>query len=206
MLRLEGHYSFGLLLTGEIVNSDLYCQQLMRLKQEVEKIWPELINRKVSGSRMPSETNHQKNSLSCDPTSLLEAPCVFSILHFRVNSVCLINSHLCYNKSRRRTLGENHSEPPLPEDCENIFGTASSIGRGVSRTPLRLRPSAVVEKRYKWRVHLDENSRNKQAAYANPSVSELMHSRARAAPGPPRRPPPARADAAPYSIAAWRRK
>ncbi|GBP38801.1 Histone-lysine N-methyltransferase SETMAR [Eumeta japonica] len=31
---------------GETINSDLYCQQLMRLKQEIKKKWPEFINRK----------------------------------------------------------------------------------------------------------------------------------------------------------------
>ncbi|GBP18720.1 Histone-lysine N-methyltransferase SETMAR [Eumeta japonica] len=34
-----------LLPPGKTINGDLYCQQLMRLKQEVEKKSPELINR-----------------------------------------------------------------------------------------------------------------------------------------------------------------
>ncbi|GBP31359.1 Leucine-rich repeat and calponin homology domain-containing protein 3 [Eumeta japonica] len=37
-----------LLSSGKTINSDLYCQQLMRLKQEVKKKRPELINRNTS--------------------------------------------------------------------------------------------------------------------------------------------------------------
>ncbi|GBP26124.1 hypothetical protein EVAR_15138_1 [Eumeta japonica] len=40
------HYK--LLLSSEIINLDLYCQQLMKLKQEVEKKLPELIGRLIA--------------------------------------------------------------------------------------------------------------------------------------------------------------
>ncbi|GBP83831.1 Histone-lysine N-methyltransferase SETMAR [Eumeta japonica] len=43
-MEFEGFY--GLLPPGKFINSDLYCQQLMRIKQEVKKNRPELINRK----------------------------------------------------------------------------------------------------------------------------------------------------------------
>ncbi|GBP64040.1 Histone-lysine N-methyltransferase SETMAR [Eumeta japonica] len=39
------HYE--LLPPGKTINSDLYCQLLMRFKQELEKKWPEFINRKA---------------------------------------------------------------------------------------------------------------------------------------------------------------
>ncbi|GBP41559.1 Mariner Mos1 transposase [Eumeta japonica] len=40
-----GIIHYELLPPGETINSDLYCLQLMRLKQEVEKKRPELVNR-----------------------------------------------------------------------------------------------------------------------------------------------------------------
>ncbi|GBP35293.1 Histone-lysine N-methyltransferase SETMAR [Eumeta japonica] len=43
---LEVIIHYELLLPGKTINSDLYCQQLMRLKQEVENNGPKLINRK----------------------------------------------------------------------------------------------------------------------------------------------------------------
>ncbi|GBP00765.1 hypothetical protein EVAR_76985_1 [Eumeta japonica] len=44
---LEGHYSEFLPL-GKTINSHPYCQQLMRLKEEVEKKWLEVINNELS--------------------------------------------------------------------------------------------------------------------------------------------------------------
>jgi len=38
------HYE--LLPLGKTIDSDLYCQQLMRFKQWIQEKWPELINRK----------------------------------------------------------------------------------------------------------------------------------------------------------------
>jgi len=37
------HYE---LLPGKTIVSDLYCEQLMRLEQSIQKKWPELINKK----------------------------------------------------------------------------------------------------------------------------------------------------------------
>ncbi|GBP38736.1 Histone-lysine N-methyltransferase SETMAR [Eumeta japonica] len=42
----KGIIHYELLPPGKIISSDLYCQQLMRLKQEVEKKRLKLINRK----------------------------------------------------------------------------------------------------------------------------------------------------------------
>ncbi|GBP91156.1 Mariner Mos1 transposase [Eumeta japonica] len=42
----KGIIRYELLTPDKAINTDLYCQQLMRLKQEVEKNLPELINRK----------------------------------------------------------------------------------------------------------------------------------------------------------------
>ncbi|GBP83024.1 Mariner Mos1 transposase [Eumeta japonica] len=46
MVGLEGHYFYELLPPDETINLNLYCQRLMRLKQEAEKNRPEFINRK----------------------------------------------------------------------------------------------------------------------------------------------------------------
>ncbi|GBP45892.1 Mariner Mos1 transposase [Eumeta japonica] len=42
----KGSIHYELLSLGKTINSDPYCQQLIRLKQEVDKKWRELINRK----------------------------------------------------------------------------------------------------------------------------------------------------------------
>lgn len=42
----KGIVYYEVLLPGETIDSDLYCQQLIRLKQAIEKKRPELINRK----------------------------------------------------------------------------------------------------------------------------------------------------------------
>ncbi|GBP88584.1 hypothetical protein EVAR_68614_1 [Eumeta japonica] len=42
----KGIIHYELLPPSKTINSDVYCQQLMKLKEEVEKIWLELINRK----------------------------------------------------------------------------------------------------------------------------------------------------------------
>ncbi|GBP12132.1 Mariner Mos1 transposase [Eumeta japonica] len=44
-LSFEGHY-YEFLPQDKTINSDLYCQQLVKLKHEEKKKWPELINRK----------------------------------------------------------------------------------------------------------------------------------------------------------------
>ncbi|GBP76075.1 hypothetical protein EVAR_46943_1 [Eumeta japonica] len=61
MIELEGHYYKELLPPGKTMDSDLYCQQLMRLKQEVEKKRPELINRK--GSRTSQRASNQNEQV-----------------------------------------------------------------------------------------------------------------------------------------------
>jgi len=38
--------SDSLLLPGQTIDSNFYCQQLERLRQAIERKWPELINRK----------------------------------------------------------------------------------------------------------------------------------------------------------------
>ncbi|GBP65624.1 Peroxidase [Eumeta japonica] len=45
-VRWDWQGNCELLPPDKIINSDLYCQQMMKLKQKVEKQWPELINRK----------------------------------------------------------------------------------------------------------------------------------------------------------------
>ncbi|CAH2243064.1 jg18671 [Pararge aegeria aegeria] len=45
VVGLQGHNS--LLPPGRTIDCELYCEQMMRLKQEVERKWPELINKRV---------------------------------------------------------------------------------------------------------------------------------------------------------------
>ncbi|GBP02570.1 hypothetical protein EVAR_89713_1 [Eumeta japonica] len=47
MVGLDEHYSDELLQSGKTTNLDIYCQKLMRLKQEVKKKRLELINNKA---------------------------------------------------------------------------------------------------------------------------------------------------------------
>lgn len=46
MWNRKGVFYYELLPPGKTVDSDLYCQQLMRLKQSIQEKWPELIDRK----------------------------------------------------------------------------------------------------------------------------------------------------------------
>ncbi|GBP47934.1 hypothetical protein EVAR_31474_1 [Eumeta japonica] len=93
VVRLEELYSYELLRPGEIISSDLCCQQLMRLKQEVEKKRSELINRK--GAVFHQDNVRQHTSLTAQCTGRIDCGiwcCVFFEV-FRLEGSCFRLAH-----------------------------------------------------------------------------------------------------------------
>ncbi|GBP57350.1 Mariner Mos1 transposase [Eumeta japonica] len=138
----KGIIYYELLPTGKTINSYLYCQQLMRLKQEVERKRPEVINRKDvvfhhDNARPHTSLATQQILRECGCTSaravvaslwtasgVLLALCTGAALRKLVHSDTHSSSSMEQNRDRELELSTLATLVLLYEDCCSAFADA----------------------------------------------------------------------------------